>query len=68
MEVGVGGFVECNKAHQCIPLLERMPAHFLAGGFRVALKDSGNNGVVIGLVSLQSTRRNHLKATVGEHP
>ena len=68
MEVGVGRFIERNKAHQRISLLERVPANFFAGGFGVACKDSGNNGVVIGLVSLQPTRRNHLKATVGENP
>ena len=68
MEVGVGGFIERNKAHQRISLLERVPANLLAGGFGVACKDSGNDGLVIGLVSLQPTRRNHLKATVGENP
>ena len=52
MEVCVGGFIQRNKAHQRIPLFERVAADFLAGRLGIPLKDSGNDGVMMGLVSL----------------
>ena len=67
MEVCVGGFVKRNKAHQRIPLLERVAADFLAGRLGIPREDSGNDDVMMGLVSLQSAWRDHLESPVWEY-